>query len=42
MMTLARLTYSGTLSVSYQLIVLSKGKTLPKDLPPDLHGLLQE
>jgi leucyl aminopeptidase len=35
MMTLARLTYSGTLSASHQLIVFSKGKTLPRKLP---HG----
>ncbi len=36
-MTLAQLTFSNTLSVSHQLIVLPKGKTLPKDLP---HGAL--
>jgi hypothetical protein len=41
-MTLALLTYSRILTASHQLIVFSKGKTLPKDLPPDLHGLLQE
>ena len=35
MMTLARLTYSKTLSASHQLIVFSKCKTLPRDLP---HG----
>jgi leucyl aminopeptidase len=35
MMTLPQLTYSKSLSTSHQLIVFSKGKTLPKDLP---HG----
>jgi leucyl aminopeptidase len=35
MMTLAQLTYSKSLSASHQLIVFSKGKILPKDLP---HG----
>ncbi|MFZ3018190.1 MAG: leucyl aminopeptidase family protein [Gallionella sp.] len=36
-MTLAQLTFSSTLSASHQLIVLPKGKTLPKDAP---HGAL--
>ncbi|HLP98804.1 MAG TPA: leucyl aminopeptidase family protein [Sideroxyarcus sp.] len=35
MMTLAQLTFSNTLSAPHQLIVLPKGKTLPKDVP---HG----